>query len=316
VSVSENPKQAQRGGVHVDLSRWAVLAIIVGVVVFALKMWAAYRTHSVGLLSDGLESITNIVAAVVALLALRRASMPPNARFHFGQGKAEYFSALVEGALILVAAALIIVEAADRLVHPTSLDHLAFGLTIAAVASVFNGATAWALFRAGKAHSSLVLQADAKHLLADVWTSVGVIVGVGLVGLTGLKQLDPIVGIVVGLNIVYTGIGLLRQSVSGLMDVALPSADHQVIIDILSKHRNTDIDFHQLQTRAAGRNRFVGFHLLVPSAWTVQQGYNLICELEFEIEVALRGAIVDIILQPIDDPRAHADQHQGAQPLW
>ncbi|MEY5144670.1 MAG: hypothetical protein RL745_31 [Actinomycetota bacterium] len=308
--------QAKDRAAPVDLSKWAVLSIAVGVAVFGMKMWAAWRTGSVGLLSDGLESITNIVAAVVALLALRRAAMPPSRRFHFGQGKAEYFSALVEGALILIAAMFIIVEAVKRLVHPRELESLALGLTITVVASIFNAATAWALLRAGRKHSSLVLQADGKHLLTDVWTSVGVIVGVALVSITGLRQLDPVVGIVVGLNIIYTGIGLMRQSVAGLMDVALPSTDHDVIIDILAKHRSTDIDFHQLQTRAAGRHRFVGFHLLVPGAWSVQQGYDLICTLEQEIEERLPGAVVNIILQPVDDPRAHADQHEGAQPLW
>lgn len=300
----------------VDLSKWAILSIAVGVAVFTMKMWAAWRTGSVGLLSDGLESITNIVAAVVALLAIRRAAMPPSRRFHFGQGKAEYFSALVEGALILVAAVFIIVEAVKRLTHPRELESLAFGLVITTIASLINAATAWALLRAGKKHSSLVLQADGKHLLTDVWTSVGVIVGVGLVSVTGLRQLDPVVGIVVGLNIIYTGIGLMRQSVAGLMDVALPSSDHDVIIDILAKHRSADVDFHQLQTRAAGRNRFVAFHLLVPGSWTVQQGYDLVCTLEDEINSRLPEAVMNIILQPVDDPRAHADQHEGAQPLW
>lgn len=303
--------------VPVDLSRWAWLSIAVGCVVFSLKIGAYWVSGSVGILSDGLESTTNIIAAIVALLALKRAAQPPDERFHYGQGKAEYFSALVEGALIFVAAIFIIISAVDRLLHGGQLkDELGLGLAVSAVASLFNGGTAWALLKAGRKHRSMVLIADAKHLLTDVWTSVGVLVGVGLVMVTGYERLDPIVAILVAANIVVTGYGLMRDSVTGLMDIALPTSDLHLITGILGKHRTATIDFHQLQTRGAGRHRFVSFHLLVPGSWSVQQGYDLVKAIEAEITGALPGTTVDAFLQPAEDPRAHADQHQGQHPLW
>lgn len=302
---------------HVDLSKWAWLSIIVGCVVFSLKIGAYWVSGSVGLLSDGLESTTNIIAAVVALLALKRAARPPDPRFHYGQGKAEHFSALVEGALIFVAAIFIIISAVDRLLHGGALkDALGLGLIISCVASVFNGATAWALLKAGRKHRSVVLIADAKHLLTDVWTSVGVLVGVGLVLITGYERLDPIVAILVAANIVVAGYGLMRESVTSLMDIALPSSDLQHIVDILARHRSSEVDFHQLQTRGAGRHRFVSFHLLVPGTWSVQRGYDLACELEAEVRAAMPGATVAVHLQSADDPRAHEDQHEGQHRLW
>ena len=301
----------------VDLTRWAWLSIVVGVVVFSMKIGAYFVSGSVGILSDGLESTTNIIAAVVALLALRRAALPPDRRFHYGQGKAEYFSALVEGALIFLAAIFIIVAAVERLLHGGHLKpDLGLGLLVASVASIFNAGTAFLLLRAGRKHRSMVLVADAKHLLTDVWTSVGVLVGVGLVAITHYQRLDPIVAILVAGNIVITGYGLMRDSINGLMDAALPSSDNEVIVEILSKHRNDDVDFHQLQTRGGGRHRFVSFHMLVPGNWTVQQGYDLSYAIEEDIKHALPDVAVDILLQAGDDPRAHADQHEGQHPLW
>ena len=312
-------QNAVRGGAEpaVDLTRWAWLSIIVGCAVFSMKIGAYFVSGSVGILSDGLESTTNIIAAVVALLALRRAARPPDERFHFGQGKAEYFSALVEGALIFGAAIVIIISATERLLHGGHLKaDLGLGLWIAAVASVFNAVTAVALLRAGRKHRSMVLVADAKHLLADVWTSAGVLVGVGLVMLTDFQPLDPLVAIAVALNITITGYRLMRDSVTGLMDVALPEEDLALLTGVLGRYRRQDIDIHQVQTRGAGRHRFVSFHLLVPGAWSVQQGYDLACEVEHAIIEQLPGATVHINLQPSDDPRAHADQHQGQHRLW
>lgn len=301
----------------VDLTRWAWLSIVVGCAVFSMKIAAYFMSGSVGILSDGLESTTNIIAAVIALLALRRAARPPDERFHFGQGKAEYFSALVEGALIFGAAIVIIISASERLIHGGHLKpDLGLGLAVASVASVFNGLTAVALMRAGRKHRSMVLVADAKHLLADVWTSAGVLVGVGLVLITHWQPLDPLVAIAVALNITLTGYRLMRDSVVGLMDVALPVEDLQALTDVLNRHRTGEIDIHQVQTRGAGRHRFVGFHLLVPGAWTVQQGFDLVCQIERDVAAALPGASVNINLQPVDDPRAHADQHQGQHRLW
>lgn len=300
-----------------DLTRWAWLSIVVGCTVFSMKIGAYFVSGSVGILSDGLESTTNIIAAVVALLALRRAARPPDERFHFGQGKAEYFSALVEGALIFGAAIIIIISASERLIHGGHLKpDLGLGLLVSAIASVFNALTAVALLRAGRKHRSMVLIADAKHLLTDVWTSLGVLVGVGLVMFTHFAALDPIVAIAVALNITVTGYRLMRDSISGLMDVALPAEDLILLVDVLGRFRTGEVDMHQVQTRGAGRHRFVSFHLLVPGSWSVQHGYDLACEIERGIVEALPGATVHINLQPADDPRAHADQHQGQHRLW
>jgi cation diffusion facilitator family transporter len=312
-----SPDVEKSAGHSADLTRWAWLSIVVGCVVFTMKIGAYLVSGSVGILSDGLESTTNIIAAVVALLALRRASRPPDERFHFGQGKAEYFSALVEGALIFGAAIVIIISASERLLHGGHLKaDLGLGLGVSSLASLFNAATAVALMRAGRKHRSMVLIADAKHLLADVWTSVGVLVGVGLVLITHWQPLDPLVAIAVALNITVTGYKLMRDSVVGLMDVALPEEDLHALADVLNRHRSEQIDIHQVQTRGAGRYRFVGFHLLVPGAWSVQQGFDLVCQIEHEVIDALPGATVNINLQPTDDPRSHADQHQGQHRLW
>ncbi|HCK79829.1 MAG TPA: cation-efflux pump [Actinobacteria bacterium] len=282
-----------------------------------MKLVAYGVSGSVGILSDALESTTNIIAAVIALLALRRAALPPNERFHFGQGKAEYFSALVEGALIFAAALVIIAAATERLLHGGHLKpDLGIGLAVSTVASGFNAATALVLSRAGRKHRSLVLIADAKHLMADVWTSAGVLVGVGLVALTDYQPLDPVVAILVAGNIVVTGYKLMRDSITGLMDVALPAEDLEVIATVLNTFRSDSIDMHQVQTRGAGRHRFIAFHLLVPGTWSVQEGYDLGCNIERALHEALPDAVVNISLQPADDPRSHEDQHEGQHRLW
>lgn len=280
-----------------------------------MKMAAWWATGSVGLLSDALESTVNIVAAVVALFALRTAMKPADAVHHFGRGKAEYFSASIEGFMILLAALIIVYTAIERIITPRELEQIGWGLTISTVAAMINGGAALILLRAGKQHRSPVLIADGKHLLTDVWTSVGVIIGVGLVVVTGINRLDGVVALAVGLNIIVTGINLLRSSTAGLMDKALSDEDHLKIVDVLTKYESETVKFHALQTREAGRQRFISMHVLVPGAWTIQKGHDLSEELEADIIAVLPNTLVTTHVEPLEDERSWADEPEG-QHRW
>lgn len=299
----------------VNLAKFAWMSIVVSIVVFAMKIAAWSATGSVGLLSDALESTVNIFAAVIALLALRTAMKPADAMHHFGRGKAEYFSASIEGFMILLAALIIVFTAVERIISPRPLEQIGWGITISSLAAVINGGTALILLRAGKLHRSPVLVADGKHLLTDVWTSVGVIVGVGLVVVTGWNRLDGIVAMAVGLNIIITGINLLRSSTAGLMDKALSDEDHLKIVQVLTKFESEEVKFHALQTREAGRQRFVSMHVLVPGAWSIQKGHDLSEELEAEIIAELPDAIITTHVEPLEDERSWADEPEG-QHRW
>ena len=294
-----------------DLSRYAWLSLATGCVVLALKLVAYFLTDSVGLLSDAMESTVNIVAACVALITLKAAARPGSVRHHFGLSKVEYFSALVEGLMILVAAVLIMVAAVPRLLHPQPLQDIGIGLAISVLASVLNGSVAWILLRAGRRHRSIVLTADGKHLMTDVWTSVGVIVAVFAVGATGMLRLDPVIAIVVALNIVVAGLKLIGASATGLLDGALPDDENGVIVDVLRQHQTETVRFHAVQTRESGRQRFVSMHVLVPGEWSVARGHDLLETVEHEICRALPNTNVSTHLEPIEDPRAWDDQPPG-----
>jgi len=298
-------------GAPTDLQRYGWLSLGASVVVFAMKLVAYALTGSVGLLSDALESTVNIVAASVAVIALRAASRPGDESHHYGHVKAQLFSALVEGVMICVAAIVIIYTAVERLLNPRPLEDLGAGLSIAIAAAAINGAVAAVLLRAGRVHRSIVLEADGKHLMTDVWTSVGVVIGVALVGLTGWGSLDPLIAIGVAINIVATGWRLIRDSASGLMDSALPDADHEAILAVLRRHGSPEISFHAVQTRAAGRQRFVSMHVLVPGQWTVQRGHDYVCDLEAELLQALEELTVQTHLEPREDPRSWEDIPPG-----
>jgi len=291
------------------------MSIVVSIVVFGMKIAAWWATGSVGLLSDALESTVNIFAAVIALFALRTAMKPADAMHHFGRGKAEYFSASIEGFMILLAALIIVYTAIERIISPRPLEQIGWGLTISTIAALINGGTALILLRAGKLHRSPVLVADGKHLLTDVWTSVGVIVGVGLVVVTGWDRLDGVVAMAVGLNIIVTGINLLRSSTAGLMDKALSDDDHLKIVQVLTKYESDEVKFHALQTREAGRQRFVSMHVLVPGAWTIQKGHDLSENLEADIIAVLPDAIITTHVEPLEDERSWADEPEG-QHRW
>ena len=306
---------SQTSNLQINLAKFAWMSIIVSVLVFGMKMAAWWATGSVGLLSDALESTVNIVAAVVALFALRTAMKPADAVHHFGRGKAEYFSASIEGFMILLAALIIVYTAIERIITPRELEQIGWGLTISTVAAMINGGAALILLRAGKQHRSPVLVADGKHLLTDVWTSVGVIVGVGLVVITGINRLDGVVALAVGLNIIVTGVNLLRSSTAGLMDKALSDEDHLKIVDVLTKYESETVKFHSLQTREAGRQRFISMHVLVPGAWTIQKGHDLSEELEADIIALLPNTLVTTHVEPLEDERSWADEPEG-QHRW
>lgn len=294
-----------------SLRRYAWLSIATALATLALKGGAAALTGSVGLLSDALESTVNLVAAVVALVAIRVAEKPPDEDHGFGHGKAEYLSAGVEGTLIVVAAATIAWAAIDRLVQPSDVEDVGIGLAISVIAALANVATAIILRRAGRANRSITLEADARHILTDVWTTVGVLVGVGLVGLTGWQVLDPLVALAVAVNIVVAGGSMVRRAVQGLIDSALPAEDRATIAEVLARvadaERHDGVVFHAVRTRASGRQRFVSLHVLVPGAWPVQRGHDLCERVEAALTDALDTLTVTTHLEPLEDPVAWDD---------
>ncbi len=298
-----------------SLAKWAWLSIAAAVLTIGLKSAAYLLTGSVGLLSDALESVVNLVAAVLALVALKVAARPADDNHHFGHGKAEYFSAGAEGVMIFVAAVLIIVSAVERLLHPRPLEALGIGLAITLVATAVNGIVGFLVLRAGRQHRSITLVADGKHLLTDVWTSAGVVIGVGLVAVTGWLPLDSLVAIGVAINILWTGFGLVRHAMNGLMDHALPPGEEEQVVailqDLVAAHPVGELEFHAIQTREAGRERFVSMHVLVPGTWTVATGHDLVEQVEARIGAALPGAHIHTHLEPREDPRSYGDSASG-----
>lgn len=291
------------------LQRFAWLSVAASLVTIGLKTWAWQLTGSVGLLSDALESLVNLAAALLALSMLRLAASPPDAQHHYGFSKAEYFSAGIEGALIVIAAGGILATALPRLFHPQALDAPLLGLGINAIATGVNLGTAVVLLRAGKEHHSIALEADGRHLMTDVLTSVGVIAGVGLVYVTGWLALDPLVALAVGAHIIFIGWGLMRGSVSGLLDAAIPHDDLSEIHKLFSEYsKRYGVSFHALRTRQAGARRFVTFHLLVPDAWTVKQAHQLSEEIESRIRALIPQASLLTHIEPISDPASYDDQ--------
>lgn len=285
-----------------SLKRFAWLSIAAALATIALKTAAWWLTGSVGLLSDALESGVNLAGALMALAMLTIAAQPPDDDHAFGHGKAEYFASGFEGFLILAAAVGIAVAAIDRLLHPQPLAQVGIGLVVSVLASLINLATARALLAAGREHRSITLEADAQHLMTDVWTSAGVLVGVGAVALTGWLWLDPLLALLVAANIVWTGWQLLHRSAAGLMDGALPAEQHAAVVTVLDRYRESGIDYHALRSRQAGARSFVTVHVLVPGAWSVQRGHDLLERIEADIRAALPQASVFTHLEPIEDP--------------
>jgi cation diffusion facilitator family transporter len=290
--------------------RYAWLSIAAAVVTIGLKLGAYYLTGSVGLFSDAAESVVNLVAAVAALSALTFAARPPDEEHAFGHNKAEYFSSGLESALIIISAVWIGITAWDRLLDPQPLQNVGLGLSVTLAAAALNGGVALVLLRAGRKLRSITLRADAQHLLTDVWTSVGVVLGVVMVQLTGWLVLDPIIGLLVAANIVWTGFRLLNDTAHGLLDTALPPEELEKIYRVLSRHEDEAVNFHAVRTRAAGQRRFVSMHVLVPGYWTVKRGHDLSERIEKELANALQGNTTFFIhIEPSEDPTSFEDQN-------
>lgn len=287
--------------------RYAWLSIGAAVLTIGLKASAYWLTGSVGLLSDALESIVNLVGASMALAMLIIAARPADEEHAYGHSKAEYFSSGLEGGLILVAAITIAWTAIGRLIDPQPLEQVGWGLGVSLAASLVNLIVAQVLLRAAKRHHSITLEADAKHLMTDVWTSAGVVVGVGAVALTGWQRLDPIVAMLVAANIIWSGVQIMRESILGLMDTALPASELQAVRAILDRYATSEVQYHALRTRQSGARRFVSVHVLVPGVWTVQRGHQLLEKIESDLRQTLPTVTVFTHLESLDDPRSWDD---------
>ena len=294
-----------------SLRKFVYLSILAAIATIGIKITAYFLTNSVGLLSDGLESCVNLVAAVVALFLLTLSEKPADEDHAFGHSKAEYFSSAIEGGLIVVAAVAIIWSAVPRLVNPLPVENVGIGLLVATGASLINLVVAMVLIRNGKKHHSITLEADGKHLMTDVITSAGVLLGVGLVYFTGWLILDPIVAIGVALNIIWTGYQLMRRSAMGLMDTSIPDEEEEHIKEIIRKYKKEKIDYHAMKTRQAGQRKFISFHLLVPDEWTIKKGHDFSEKIEMEIRKLFPGSPVTVFthIEPAGDPVSHKDIH-------
>lgn len=297
-----------------SLTRFAWLSICAAVVTIGLKLVAYRLTGSVGLLSDAIESVVNLVGGIIALGMLTVAARPADEDHPYGHSKAEYFSSGVEGSLILLAAVSIGYAAVGRLLAPKPLEQIGLGLAVSVLASLVNLVVALLLLRVGRKRNSITLEANAQHLLTDVWTSVGVVAGVGAVALTGWQRLDPIVALGVAANIIWTGVGIVRRSTAGLMDSALSAEDRAAVQRVLQTHQGAGVEFHKLQTRQAGARKFVSLHVLVPSAWTVDRGHALAGHVASDIRQALPEASVTTHLEPLDAPTLGAPQRAEPKP--
>jgi cation diffusion facilitator family transporter len=257
---------------------------------------------------DALESGVNLIAAVVALSMITLAERPADEEHSYGHSKAEYFSSGVEGGLIVFAAASIVWIAVPRLIHPQALENINIGLLISVGASLINFGVARVLLVAGRNNNSITLKADGKHLMTDVWTSAGVLIGIALVKITGLMVLDPLVALVVAANIVWTGYRLMHSSALGLLDTAIPQEERDQLKILLEKYRSQDIQYHSLLTRQSGQRKFVALHILVPGAWTVQKGHNALEKIESDIRNHFQGPVtVFTHLEPVKDPLSMDD---------
>lgn len=303
-------RDTQKDQMHdrASLTRFAWLSIGAAVATISLKTIAYFLTGSVGLLSDAIESLVNLAGAVMALTMLIIAARPADEDHVYGHSKAEYFASVTEGILIFGAAVGIIFTAVQRLIAPRPLEQLGIGLGVSVAASLINFIVARILLEAGRKRNSITLEADARHLMTDVWTSVGVIGGVALVWFTGWGPLDPIIAILVALNILWTGYQLVKRSVSGLMDAALPDNEQRLIQEVMAKYQERGVNFHALRTRQAAARRFISVHVLVAGNTTVHDAHHIVEDFEDEIRAALGGAVtVFTHLEPAEDELSMED---------
>ncbi|HAR37671.1 MAG: transporter [Bacteroidetes bacterium GWD2_45_23] len=291
-----------------SLAKFLYLSIAAAIVTISLKFYAYQVTGSMGFLSDALESIVNLFAALFALIMLRISQKPADDGHVYGHSKAEYFSSATEGALILIAAFSIIRTAIPRIMEPAPLENINTGLLFSLLASVVNLLVGLTLIKNGKKRKSLVLEADGRHLMTDVWTSVGVIAGIVMVKFTGWFIIDPIIAILVALNIIYTGYKLISRSASGLMDATIPAEDLEKVTLYLDSLKVNEIEYHSLLTRVAGQRKFISMHLLVPGEWSVKQGHDWADNVE-ETIIGLfdEPVTVSTHIEPVDDPASVKD---------
>ncbi len=291
-----------------SLVKYAWLSLGAAVLTMGLKAVGYLLTQSVGLLSDALESGINLVAAFTALTALHISAQPPDEDHAYGHQKVEYLSSGAEGGLISLAAIAIAVMAIQRLLNPQPIDHLSLGLLISAAASVINLGTALILIRVGRRRRSIALEADGQHLMTDVWTSAGVMIGVGAVGLTGWQVLDPLIALTVAGWIGFNGYKILKRSALGLIDTALPEQEVAAIRAVLERNCGPKTKYHALRTRQAGSRSFISMHIQVPGDWSIQKGHDLLEKIELEILEFIPSATVFTHIEPLEDPRSWTDQ--------
>ena len=301
--------QTQNDHKDVALTRFAWLSISAALITIVLKTIAYLMTGSVGLLSDALEAIVNLVGAVIALSMLIIAARPPDESHMFGHSKAEYFASTAEGLLILFAAGGIMWTAIERLISPRPLEQLGVGLAVSTLAALVNLGAARILIATGKKRNSITLEADGQHLMTDVWTSVVVIGGIAVVAVTNWYILDPILAILVALNIIWTGAKLLKRSVAGFMDAALPADEQQLVEKVIASYQERGVQFHAIRTRQSAARRFVSVHMLVPGAWTLHDAHHIAEDFEGDVRSQLKDAIVHTHLEPIDDEISIVDIH-------
>ena len=291
-----------------SLTKYAWLSVGAAALTFVIKLAAAYLSGSVGLLSDALEAVVNLVAASIALVILKIVEQPPDEGHPFGHDKAEYFSSGIESTLIIIAALSILYTSVKGLLDPQPLEQVGLGLALAVVASAINLLVGQIIIRAGKKNDSITLEANGRHLMSDVWTSVGVVVGVTLAVVTGLQLLDPLIAMAVGLHVGWSGIKIFRRSVGGLMDTPIEANERGIVEEILNKRRDEGIQWHALRTRQAGARRFIEVHVLVPGAWSVQKSHDLAENLEAEIREKIHFSTVMVHVEPLEDERSWQDQ--------
>ena len=291
-----------------SLKKFIYLAIAAAVATISLKLFAYFLTGSVGLFSDALESGVNLIAAVVALFMITLAEKPADEEHAYGHYKAEYFSSAIEGGLIVIAAFSIIWSAVPRIIHPQPLENVGIGLLVSFGASAINLAVGLILIKQGKKNHSITLEADGKHLMTDVYTSIGVLIGIVVVKLSGWLVLDGIVAIGVALNIVWTGYQLMRRSALGLLDSSIPEAERLKIANALDTYKDQNLEYHSLMTRQAGQRKFVSLHVLLPGKMSIQEGHDLVEKIERNIRELFDAPVtVFTHLEPVEDPVSMQD---------
>jgi len=291
-----------------SLKKFIYLAIAAAVATISLKMLAYFLTGSVGLFSDALESVVNLIAAVVALFMITLAEKPADEEHAYGHHKAEYFSSAIEGGLIVLAAFSIIWSAIPRIINPQPLENVGVGLLVAVGASAINLAVGLVLIKNGRKNHSITLEADGKHLMTDVYTSIGVLIGIGLVHFTGLLVLDGLVAVAVAINILWTGYQLMRRSAHGLLDSALPEDELLKITTTLDLYKEQNLEYHSLMTRQAGQRKFVSLHILLPGKLTIQEGHDMVEKIERDIRDLFNSPVtVFTHLEPVEDPISMQD---------